>query len=206
MTIAAMDMQQSMDFRWRQAIEAGELGVWDLRPELETVHHSPQWKQRLGFPALHGADSTHFWRCRVHPDDLEMMLAAMRAHARGAQPGYEATFRLRSNGSGYRVMHSRGRAIERSAEGRVLRMVGTMIDLTGRPATPATGLPDGPRGLMDGLPLTLPFHLLLSAELSDAGQPDAQRAPIAAERRRVLGMVEDLLHAAVAQLDGLRQH
>jgi len=58
---------------------------------------------------------------------------------------------------------------------------------------------------MDGLPLTLPFHLLLSAELSDPGQLDAQRAPIAAERRRVLGMVEDLLHAAVAQLDGLRQ-
>jgi hypothetical protein len=203
--MAAMDMQQGLDFRWRQAIEAGELGVWDLRPELETVHHSPQWKQRLGFPAPHGADSTHFWRCRVHPDDLENMLAAMRAHARGARPDYEASFRLRSNGSGYRLLHSRGRAIERSAEGRVRRMVGTMIDLTGRPATPSGGLPDGPRGLMDGLPLALPFHLLLSAEPPDADKPDATRAHIAAERDRVLGMVADLLHASVAQLDGLRK-
>lgn len=204
MTIVNMDMQQSMDFRWRQAIEAGELGIWDLRPELETVHHSPQWKQRLGFPAPHGADSTHFWRCRVHPEDLDVMLAAMRAHARGEQPGYEASFRLRSNGSGYRVVHSRGRAIERSAAGRVLRMVGTMVDLTGRPATPATGLPDGPRGLMDGLPLTLPVHLLLSAAVADAGPIDAKQAQMALERSRVLGLVEDLLHASVAQLDGLR--
>ena len=60
----AMDMQRKGELCWRQLIEAGELGLWDLRPDLETVHHSPQWKQRLGFPDPGGADSTHFWRCR----------------------------------------------------------------------------------------------------------------------------------------------
>lgn len=197
-------LQYQVDSRWRQVIETGDLGVWDLRPELETVHYSPQWKQRLGFPEPHRADSTHFWRCRVHPDDLEPMLAAIQEHMRGGRPGYEAAFRVRSNGSGYRRVHSRGRVIERGPDGRATRMIGTMIDLTGRPSTPQAGLPDGPRDAMQGLPPALPFHTLLSFEPSGADLADAQRARIELERDRVLALASELLDASVAQLDGLR--
>lgn len=200
----AMDMQRKGELCWRQLIEAGELGLWDLRPDLETVHHSPQWKQRLGFPDPDGADSTHFWRCRVHPDDLEAMLEAMHKHASGACDSYEAVFRVRSNGSGYRLLHSRGRAIERGTPGRVLRMIGTMVDLTGRPATPLAGLADGPRGAMQGVPLTWPFHRLLIAGWADTEIGGAGAAQLALERERVLGSVGDLLEASVAQLGALR--
>ncbi len=192
-----MDMRhQATRPRWREAIETGELGIWDLRPELETVHHSPPWKLRLGFPEPQRADSTHFWRCRVHPEDLGPMLAAMQAHARGAQPGYEARFRLRSNGSGYRLMHSRGLIVERSAEGRMLRMVGTMLDLTARAPTPQGGLPDGSRGLMEGASLALPLHRLL-LDPTDSAQ-------LGQERDRVLGLMDGLLRASMTQLEGLR--
>jgi len=183
--------------RWLQAVETGELGIWDLRLELETVQYSPQWKQRLGFPEPHSADSTHFWRCRVHPDDLAGMLTAIRQHAQGGAPGYEARFRLRSNGSGYRLVHSRGRVIERGADGRAVRMVGAMLDLTERPPTPGSGLPTGPRGVMEGRLLDLPFHRLLGTDAADDG-------PVRLERERVLGLVGDLLDASVAQLDALR--
>jgi len=202
LTIAPMDMQHpAVEMRWQRAVESGELGVWDLRLDLETVQYSPQWKQRFGFPEPQGADSTHFWRCRVHPQDLPDMLAAIRQHAQGSQPGYEARFRLRSNGSGYRFVHSRGRVIERGSDGRALRMVGTMIDLTERAATPCGGLPEGSRGVMAGMPLALPFHLLLSPDDTLA---QARRAQIALERDRGLGLVADLLDATVAQLEGLR--
>jgi hypothetical protein len=198
--MAGMDMRyQSAWIRWREVLEAGELGVWDLRLELEAVHHSPQWKLRLGFPEPDRADSTHFWRCRVHPEDLEPMQAAMREHVRGTQPGYESQFRLRSNGSGYRLMHSRGRVIERSPDGRALRMVGTMIDLTERAPTPQGGLPEGRRGLMEGATLALPFHRLL------ADPAGTDTAAVAQERDRVLGLVGDLLQATVAQLEELRK-
>ncbi|RTL42026.1 MAG: hypothetical protein EKK53_12780 [Burkholderiales bacterium] len=182
-----------LDLRLRQAVEAGELALWDLRPELETVQYSPQWKTQLGFPDPHSADSTHFWRCRVHPEDLAPMIDLMREHMQGERPTYEATFRLRSNGSGYRRVHSRGRVIERGPQGRVLRMVGTMIDMTERPCTPAGGLPDGPRGMMAGTPIALPFHRLLGDAL------------VAAERDRVLLLVEDLLQDALADVAAWRQ-
>lgn len=178
--------------RLRHAVEAGELALWDLRPELETVQYSPQWKVQLGFPEPHSADSTHFWRCRVHPDDLPPMIERLRQHLQGEQPSYEARFRLRSNGSGYRRVHSRGRVIERGPEGRVLRVVGTMLDLTERPTTPATGLPEGPRGMMAGSPIGMPFHQLLADALA------------VRERDRVLGLVADLLQLSLDQLDALR--
>lgn len=178
--------------RLRQAVEAGHLALWDLRPELETVHYSPAWKARLGFPDPDSADSTHFWRCRVHPDDLTPMIEHLRAHMRGELPAYEASFRLRSNGSGYRRVHSRGRVIERGPQGRVLRLVGTMIDITPRPFTPAGGLPAGSRGMMAGTPIALPFHGLLGDVLA------------AAERDRVIALVEDLLHDSLSHVAALQ--
>jgi hypothetical protein len=189
-----------MSMRYQQPISAGELGVWDLRFDRETVHYSAPWKERLGFPDPHAADSTHFWRCRVHPQDLDRMMGAMQAHASAARHTYEARFRLRSNGSGYRLMQSRGRIVERDAAGRPLRMVGTMIDLTGRPLTPRSGLPVLPRGSRlrpRTAAFALPFHELLGLAADDA---DTTAAVLAQQRERVLGQVQDLLQATLAQL------
>lgn len=149
--------------RWLSALEGGRLGVWDLDPRLEQVHYSPQWKLQLGFPRLNEADPTGFWRCRVHPEDFDGMLRALREHLDGSRGCYEARFRLRSNGSGYRNVLSRGRVVARDGAGFALRMVGTMIDLTdGSPARAIPGLvieqptpePAGRRP---------PFHALIGA-------------------------------------------
>jgi PAS fold len=195
LTIPTMHTKEPpLALRLREAVAAGELGLWDLRPELETIHCSPQWKLRLGFPEPQRADSTHFWRCRVHPDDLEGMMMAMRAHSQGSEPTYDTRFRLRSNGSGYRRLHSRGRVIDRAVDGRATRLIGTMVDLTPRPFTPQGGLPDGPRGAMAGVSPGLPFHVLLGAQPS---------SPV--ELQRLLELVDDLVRATLAQLDELRK-
>jgi PAS domain-containing protein len=123
--------------RWLQALEEARFGVWDLDPRQETVHYSPAWKGRFGLAGIAAADSTCFWRCRVHPDDVDGMLASLRRHLDGDADSYAMHFRLRSNGSGYRTVLSRGRVVARDALGQARRMVGTMIDLTTRPMPPA---------------------------------------------------------------------
>lgn len=122
---------------WLEAIERGTFGVWDLDPVGDMVHYSAAWKARLGFPRIHAPDPTSFWRCRVHPDDVQAMLDALSQYLAGDAPVYEAKFRLRSNGSGYRTMLSRGRVVARDGLGQSTRMVGTMVDLTPRPVSPA---------------------------------------------------------------------
>lgn len=146
--------------RWAAAIDAGAFGVWDLDPREDRVHYAPAWKARLGFPRVGASDDTAFWRCRVHPMDLDAMLQALRAHLDGDSPHYDVVLRLRCNGFGYLSMRSRGLVVARDAQGRALRMVGTMVDLSGRTlATPPAGLADD---AADPSPppsrIHLPFH------------------------------------------------
>lgn len=156
---------------WLQALDEARFGVWDLDPRCESVHYSPAWKARLGFAGVPAADSTWFWRCRVHPDDFDGMLGSLRRHLDGFSDSYEMHFRLRSNGSGYRTVLSRGRVVERDARGDAIRMVGTMVDLTNRPMPPARGL--------------------LQANEADTGAPSLLALPIE--------QIDDLLDIALRE-------
>jgi PAS fold len=179
--------------RWRLAIENATFGVWDLDPCREMVQYSPQWKARFGFPRIHEPDSTGFWRCRVHPDDLEPMQGSLRSHIDGLASSYEMRFRLRSNGSGYRTVLSRGRVVERDAGGNATRMVGTMVDLTGRAVTVSLhGLAtEDPEQAVE-LPSRLPLHAILGP----AGAPH--------EAHPLIERVGDLLDLALSEASATR--
>jgi PAS domain-containing protein len=123
--------------RWRVALENAVFGLWDLNPQSEMVQYSPQWKARLGFARIDSPDSTSFWRSRVHPDDFNPMLRALRLHLDGYTPSYEMRFRLRAGNFRYLTVLSRGRVVERDHRGDGVRMIGTMVDLTQRWPTPA---------------------------------------------------------------------
>jgi PAS domain S-box-containing protein len=109
-------------------------GVWDLDIAHATVHYSPHWKAQLGYAPTDTADTTATWRGRVHPDDLQPMVDALNAHLGGHTPDYEHEFRLRAADDHYRWVLSRGCVVERDADGRALRAVGTLVDLTRRQA------------------------------------------------------------------------
>ncbi len=185
-TLTPMSERLPKQLRWRRALELGVFGTWDLDLLRELVHYSPDWKARLGFPRIHTPDSVGFWRWRVHPDDLESMLDAQRTHFSGRSATYESRFRLRSNGSGYRTMLSRGRVVARDDIGRATRVVGTMVDLTQRPMSAAAhGLAteDGRHPIEAH---RAPFHTLLAA---DAAHP-------------LVVQVEDLLDRALRDAAG----
>lgn len=186
--------------RWHRGLSAAQFGVWDLDVLREQVHYPAAWKRRMGYPRPDAADDTEFWRCRVHPDDLAAMLHALRAHVDGSAGTYEMVFRLRSNGSGYRTVRSRGRAVARDAAGLATRMVGTMVDLTGRPVSP------GGWGLVmdDGRPYPSSPHPPLHAVLGlgqgwdfGAGRDGAANSGAPDEAGEALvGRVDDLLELA----------
>ena len=120
----------TLEQRWGLAERSARFGVWDLDTRTQTVHYSPQWKAMLGYPATEAPDRTETWRSRVHPDDLQPMLAALEAHIEGRAPAYEHEFRLRAADGSYRWMLSRGRVVAHDAQGRALRVIGTLTDRT----------------------------------------------------------------------------
>jgi len=121
-----------LEQRWGMALQSASFGVWDLDPVNERVHYSPQWKQTLGYGSVDEPDSTTTWRARVHPGDLQAMRDALEACLQGRVADYAHEFRLRAADGCYRWVLSRGRVVERDAQGRALRMVGTLTDLTER--------------------------------------------------------------------------
>jgi PAS domain S-box-containing protein len=128
-------MQQdllALEQRWGLALQSAGFGVWDLDVQAHRVRYSPQWKAMLGYGSSDEADSTSVWRERVHPQDLQAMLQALSSHLHGHRPAYEMEFRLRAADGSWRWVLSRGRVVERDAQGLALRAVGTLTDLSAR--------------------------------------------------------------------------
>ena len=131
-TISMHNDLNALEQRWGLALQSAAFGVWDLDPVAQLVHYSPQWKAMLGYAVNDEADATAVWRTRVHPEDLEGMKAALEAQLAGRSEAYVCEFRLRAADGNYRWVLSRGRVVERDGQGRALRMVGTLTDVSDR--------------------------------------------------------------------------
>jgi diguanylate cyclase (GGDEF)-like protein/PAS domain S-box-containing protein len=105
------------------------LWVWDLRAN--EVYYSPRWKSMLGYGEEEVGASADEWLSRVHPDDVELLRAALDRHLRGDAPHLEHEHRMRARDGEWRWMLSRGLAI-RDTFGVATRIAGSQTDVTER--------------------------------------------------------------------------
>jgi diguanylate cyclase (GGDEF)-like protein/PAS domain S-box-containing protein len=118
--------------RYRLAMEASRDGLWDWDLATPSVYYSPAWAQILGEDRVPTAYSA--WDSRIHPDDRESVLGSLKQHlsAPGDGEAWTCEHRLHhADGSWVWVM-GRGRVVQRDADGRPVRMVGTMVDISER--------------------------------------------------------------------------
>lgn len=121
---------QVSEERWETALECAGDGLWDWNVQTGDVFFSRQWKAMLGHAESEIANRLEEWEARVHPDDRELTEAAVRDHLEGRVSNYESVHRLRAKDGSYRWIRDRGRVVERTVEGKPLRMVGTHTDVT----------------------------------------------------------------------------
>ncbi|MBT0959715.1 PAS domain S-box protein [Denitromonas iodatirespirans] len=129
-TMAAI--ARDAQLRWQYAIESADHGVWDWDARTDRVFFSAQWKAMLGYADTEIRDSLDEWERRVHPDDLPGAWAALNAHLDGRTPSYTHEHRMRHKNGEWRWILDRGRVVERDAEGKPLRVMGTHTDITDR--------------------------------------------------------------------------
>ncbi|TGU93920.1 PAS domain S-box protein, partial [Mesorhizobium sp. M8A.F.Ca.ET.173.01.1.1] len=72
------------------------------------------------------------WPRMIHPDDRAAVAEADRAHLDGKTEFFEAEFRMRHKDGHWIWILNRGKAIERDAEGRLIRAIGSLTDITRR--------------------------------------------------------------------------
>ena len=120
--------------RLRLAFAGAQEGVWDWNVETGAVVYSPRWKQMLGYADDEIEPHVTTWERLLHPDDKARATFLKDAVERG-QPTYEGEFRLRHKDGQYITVLTRGLPIRREEDGRLVRIVGTHLDITQRKRT-----------------------------------------------------------------------
>jgi PAS domain S-box-containing protein len=120
--------------RLRLAFAGAQEGVWDWNVETGAVVYSPRWKQMLGYADDDVEPTIRAWEKLLHPDDRARAEALNDAVQRG-QRMYEGEFRLRHKEGHYITVLTRGLPIRRKEDRRVMRIVGTHLDITQRKRT-----------------------------------------------------------------------
>ncbi|MDN5508718.1 MAG: PAS domain-containing protein, partial [Pseudomonas sp.] len=115
--------------RLAMALQASELGLWDWNLQTDEVHHT-QLKELFGLEPEYVTAMLSHLKPRLHPDDLPLLKHALVEHLKGRSEDYQVEYRIR-HGDGHWVwIEDRGRAVERTPSGRVIRMLGTRRDIS----------------------------------------------------------------------------
>jgi len=128
---AAGERQRSAD-RLELALRGADLGLWDLHIATGNFVADPRERAMLGFSPDDALPQADAWRNLIHPDDRARVDAAAQPHASGQGEAYECEHRMLHKDGHYIWVASRGRIVERDANGRPLRIVGTHLDITER--------------------------------------------------------------------------
>jgi PAS domain S-box-containing protein len=117
------------------ALAGGELGTWDWNIQTGKGIWDAGFADLLGERLEDLNQSFSEFTARIHPLDLPSVRANAQEHLDGLTPIYAAEFRVRRKNGEWRWVQARGRLMQRDPNGRPLRMLGTMADISDRKKT-----------------------------------------------------------------------
>ena len=123
---------------WKLALEAVGDSVWDWHIEAGVELFSPSLMQLYGYEPGDIEPSPEALDSLTHPDDRAQMEQDREAHFSGENPVYRNEHRVLCKDGSWKWVLTRGLVIERDAQGRPLRMVGTHTDISARKASEDT--------------------------------------------------------------------
>jgi two-component system sensor kinase FixL len=121
--------RQDAEERYRLAAKATNDAIWDLDLVSNEIRWAAAETAFFGYGDVDDITSLEWWEERVHPDDRARVARSLSAAIDGTQTHWSASYRfLRADGQ-YAHAHDQGFII-RSDEGRAIRAVGAMADVT----------------------------------------------------------------------------
>ena len=118
--------------RLRIAVDAADLGLWDLNLNTGEAVINGRYATMLGFApgGLHETNAA--WIERLHPDDRDRVSGVYRDYLGGKIPSYKVEFRQRTPAGEWKWLLSVGSVVARGTGGEPLRMVGIHFDIDER--------------------------------------------------------------------------
>ena len=205
----------------RSALAGADTFVWEWWIESDWLTDIDQGLRLLGYEVEGGGHTQDHWNALIHPDDRDANHEAYLRHERGEVEVYEHAYRILDVAGQWRWMLERGRIVDRSPDGRPLRMVGTQTDITERRALERAReeaaeaqaasraktefLARMSHELRTPLNAVLGFTQLMQIDRSEPPQPEqARRLQLIREAgEHLLHMINDLLDLTRIESGGL---
>ncbi|MFS8037856.1 diguanylate cyclase domain-containing protein [Xanthobacter sp. AM11] len=118
--------------RLAYALEGANDGIWDWHVPTDAIFFSARAHRMLGYDPENAAQTLAAYQGLVHPDDLPTLIKSFKDHADARHILYQQELRARHRNGTYVWLLKRGKVVERDAEGRPVRAVGTLTDISQR--------------------------------------------------------------------------
>ncbi len=120
---------QKSEERFELVLQAANDAIYDWDIAAGTVWLSESHRAILGFPGQ--GDNYLWWKSRLHPSDRDRILVNLRAVLKGVSSVWMEEYKFLCQDGRYIDVIDRGQII-RDENGRPLRIVGSMMDVTAR--------------------------------------------------------------------------
>ncbi len=125
--------------RWSFALEGAGDGVWDWNNETNEVIFSKRYKEIFGYADHEMENRVEEWMKRLHPEEMARVMADVKEYyskdiskSEGENPTYASEYRMLCKDGSWKWVLTRGKVVCRNSEGKPLRMIGTISDITER--------------------------------------------------------------------------
>ena len=115
--------------RFRLVSRATADAVWDWNLHTDAMWWNEGMQTLFGVPIDQLPPDSSSWTLRLHPDDSEKTISTLRLTMAGTADHWSAEYRFRRQDGSYAYVLDRGFLI-RDTEGRAVRMVGGMTDIS----------------------------------------------------------------------------
>jgi PAS domain S-box-containing protein len=127
--IAAEALAES-ELRLRLAVDASELGLYDLNVVTGETKVNSRYAEMIGYDLNTFVETNDAWMERLHPEDRIAVGRAYHDYVSGKTEEYKVEFRQKHKKGHWVWILSLGKIMERNTAGEPLRMLGTHLDIT----------------------------------------------------------------------------
>ena len=169
------------------ALDGGNLAEWHFDVQNDELYAGDGWVRFLGHGRSPAVGKGAMLYDMMHPEDRERSRGIMVRALKGELEEYVDEFRVPTRAGDWKWLQARGRVVERDAEGRALRVSGTIADIDSRKRA-ETALQEAEaryRSLVDLAPNGVLVH---SAGVIEYANPAAARLLKAESPAQLVGM------------------
>ncbi|TDO98073.1 sensor domain-containing protein [Marinomonas balearica] len=117
------------DARMNEALKVTNIGVWEWDIEKDVWFATPSYFTMLGYSPVEGLADRQKELEKVHPDDRESVLAAIKSVLNGEQKSYHYQCKIRHANGEYKWVGVRCTVTEIGEDAKPSRMLGVRIDI-----------------------------------------------------------------------------